>query len=518
MKKINILWADDEIDLLKPHIIFLEQKNCIVQTAYNGQDAIDLFKNKSFDIVFLDENMPGLSGLETLDKLKVIDPSLPIVMITKSEEENIMDAAIGSKIADYLIKPLNPNQILLTIKKYVYNRQLISQKTTTNYQKEFGIISQLISSAKKPDDWIYIYKKLVYWELEIGNTGGNELNEIVAMQYNEANAQFSKFIKNNYLDWFNGKSFEKPLLSPNIFNSSVFPQIEKTGKTALILIDNLRYDQWKTISPLISQYFKIKNEELYYSILPTATQYSRNSMFAGLMPHEIEKMYPEFWLYDEDKGGKNLFEEQLLTHQLKRIGKKYKFYYTKIQNNKEGHELVNKFKNVINNDLMVLVYNFVDMLSHARTDREMIRELANDEPAYRSLTFSWFEHSTLLDFLKMLSENNISVIITTDHGAIRVFNAVKIIGDKKTSTNLRYKTGKNLNYKEKEVFEIRQPEKAHLPSSNVSSRYIFATNQDFFVYPNNFNYYSNYFKNTFQHGGVSLQEMLIPLISLEPIG
>ncbi len=336
------------------------------------------------------------------------------------------------------------------------------------------------------------------------------------MQYNEANMQFAKFIKHNYLEWFNGKSSEKPLLSPNILSSVVFPQIEKLGKVAFILIDNLRYDQWKVISSLINQYFSIKNEELYYSILPTATQYSRNSMFAGLMPFEIEKLFPEFWLYDEDEGGKNLFEEQLLNNHLKRLGKDYKYYYSKILNNKEGNSLLNKFKNIIENNLLVVVYNFVDMLSHARTDREMIRELADDEAAYRSLTLSWFEHSTLLDFLKLLAKEKISVIITTDHGAIRVFNPIKIIGDKKTSTNLRYKTGRNLNYREKDVFEIKQPEKAHLPSSNVSSRYIFATNQDFLAYPNNFNYYANYYKSTFQHGGVSMQEVLIPIISLEP--
>ena len=517
MKKISILWADDEMDLLKPHVIFLEQRGFVVQTAYNGQDAIDYFKSNDFDIIFLDENMPGLSGLETLDRLKIIDPNVPIVMITKSEEENIMDAAIGSKISDYLIKPVNPNQILLSIKKNIQNKQLITQKATSDYQQEFGLISQLISSALKPSDWINIYRKLVYWELQLVNSADSGMNEIIQTQYNEANSQFAKFIRSNYISWFNEKSIEKPLLSPNVFKNKVFPLIKNDDKVAVILIDNLRFDQWKILMPLISQIFKIRNEDLYYSILPTATQYSRNSMFAGLMPLEIEKMYPEFWLYDEEEGGKNLFEEQLLNQQLSRYSKENKFFYAKIQNTKDGKKLISNYNSILKYSLSVIVYNFVDIMSHARTDREMIRELADDESAYRSLTLSWFEHSTLLELLKILSQNNVQVILTTDHGSVRVFNPLKIIGDKKTSTNLRYKTGRNLNYNEKLVFDIKQPAEAHLPLSNVSSRYIFATNQDFLVYPNKFNYYANYYKNTFQHGGISLQEMIIPVVNLEPI-
>ncbi len=517
MKNIKILWADDEIDLLKPHVLFLEERGYVVETVYNGQDAIELCKTNNYDIIFLDENMPGLTGIETLEKIKIIDQNIPVVLITKSEEENIMDKAIGSKISDYLIKPVNPNQILLSIKKHVQNRQIISEKRVTDYQIEFNKISQLLIEARSANDWINIYKKLVYWELEFIDNDDNYIKQIIKTQYNEANTQFAKYIRRNYESWFGNKSNESPLISPNVFKNTVFPKLKNNKNIIVILVDNLRLDQWKTLMPLISNYFKIKNENLFYSILPTTTQYSRNAIFAGLMPLEIERLYPEYWSFDDEEGLKNIFEEELLQEQINRLGIDIKFYYQKIQNLKEGQKLVNSFADLLKYQLSVIIFNFVDILSHARTDREMIRELANDESAYRSLTLSWFEHSTLLELLKLLSQHNVNIIITTDHGSIRVFNPIKVIGDRKTSTNLRYKTGKNLDYKEKEVYDIKNPENIHLPSSNVSSRYIFATKQDFLVYPKNINYYSNYYKNTFQHGGISMEEMLIPLIVLEPI-
>ena len=517
MKSIRIIWADDEIDLLKPHIIFLEEKGFMVDTVYNGTDAVEKCKSNKYDIIFLDENMPGLTGIETLEKIREFDNNTPTVLITKSEEENIMDKAIGSKISDYLIKPVNPNQIFLTVKKHVQNRQIISDKRVTDYQAEFGKIGLLINQANTFNDWVDIYKKLAYWELELDENTDQGMKEVLVMQYNEANSQFARFIKNNYIGWFDEKNKNKPLLSPNLFKEKIFPLTDNNKKVVVLLIDNLRYDQWRVLAPTLGNYYKIITDELYCGILPSTTQYSRNAIFAGLMPLEIEKLYPALWSYDDEEGKKNLFEEELLQSQLSRLGKGYKFFYRKIQNVKEGQKLINSYTDLLKYQLSVIIYNFVDMLSHARTDREIIRELANDESAYRSLTLSWFEHSTLFELLKLLARQDITLLITTDHGSIKVLNALKVIGDKYTSTNLRYKTGKNLNYNEKEVFDIKDPASAHLPSSNVTSKYIFATKQDFFAYPSNYNYYVNFYKNTFQHGGISMQEILIPVIHLEPL-
>jgi CheY-like chemotaxis protein len=517
MKKISILWVDDEIDLLRPHIIFLEKKGYEVITASNGEDAINLVKQNSFDLIFLDENMPGISGLETLNHIKNLDAGLPVIMITKSEEENIMDEAIGSKIDDYLIKPVNPKQILLSIKKYIDTRRLVQQKTTSIYQSEFMQISTLINNAFQFDDWVNIYKKLTYWQLEL--SGGNDqgLNEILKLQKIEANQSFSKYIKTNYSEWFDKKQVDKPLLSTGIFSQKVFPALEKSGKVCFVLIDNLRYDLWRSMTPMIEDYYKLESEEIYCSILPTATQYARNAMFAGLMPMEIEDIFPNLWINEEEEGGKNILEDKLLERQIQRYVKKIKFRYEKVNNSRAGKKLVDNIKDLLNNDLIVVVFNFVDILSHARTEMEMIKELAHDEISFRSLTLSWFRHSHLLDFIRELSGTGIKLVITTDHGTIQVNNPLKVVGDKKTTSNIRYKQGKNLKYNANEVYEIKRPADVHLPKSHISSTYIFAMNNDFFIYPNNYNQYVNYYRNTFQHGGISLEEMLIPVSVLNAI-
>jgi CheY-like chemotaxis protein len=515
MKNINILWVDDEIDLLRPHILFLEEKGYLVSTANSGSQALEHASSQNFDIVFLDENMPGMSGLETLTKIKDIIPLVPVVMITKSEEEDFMDEAIGSKIADYLIKPVNPNQILLTIKKNIDNKRLVTKVTTSAYQSEFGKIGASISEAHGFEDWADVYRKLVFWELELSNSDDQGMDEVLKMQKTEANKAFAKFIKSIYTSWFDPRAIDKPLMSQNLFKNSVIPMMEKKEKVFFILIDNLRLDQWRTIYPLISDYFTIEKEELYCSILPTATQFARNSIFAGLMPMEISKLYPDIWLNEEDENTNN-YEEELLKKQLQRSGIENKLYYEKILNFKAGKKLLDTCSNLLNYDLVVLVYNFVDMLSHARTEMEMIRELANDDAAYRSITHSWFQHSHLLELIKELSSKDIKIVITTDHGTIRVNNPIKVVGDRTTTKNLRFKDGKNLNYNSREVFEIKDPSAIHLPKTNFSSSYIFALNNDYFVYPNNYNQFVNYYRNTFQHGGVSMEEMMIPLITLVP--
>ncbi|WP_372775016.1 response regulator [Mangrovibacterium sp.] len=518
MKTIRILWTDDEIDLLRPHIIFLEQKGYNVATSTNGSDAIDLVRDNHFDIIFLDENMPGLTGLQTLNEIKAIEPNVPVVMITKSEEEDIMDQAIGSKIADYLIKPVNPKQILLSIKKNVDQHELVTRKTNSDYQSEFGKIGMKLNERLDHQEWKEVYRKLVFWELELSASQDSAMDEVLKMQKSEANNNFARFIKNNYLSWFEKDCRNRPLLSPDLFRHKVFPLLDKNEKVFVLVIDNLRYDQFRVLSKVVSQYFLIEEEELYYSILPTATMYARNSIFAGLMPSEIARIYPQYWEDDDNEGHKNVHEKELLQTQMQRLGRKEKLYFEKVSSLKSVRKSQETLTNILQNDLSVMVFNFVDMISHARTEMEVMKELAADEKAYRSLTLSWFNHSFLLDLLKSLSENHIKVVVTTDHGTVRVNNAVKVVGDRETVTNLRYKLGRNLNYNPKEVFEISHPEKAYLPGRNVSSKFIFATNDDFLAYPNNFNYYVQYYRDTFQHGGISLEEMIIPIITLSPKG
>jgi len=514
MQRYNILWADDEIDLLKPHIIFLNTKGYDVTPVPSGPDAIEKFNEDNFDIVFLDENMPGMSGLETLSVIKTSKPSIPVVMITKSEEEHIMEQAIGAKIADYLIKPLNPNQILLSIKKILDNKRLVSEKTNSGYQQDFRNISMAFSDNIGYNEWVDIYKKLIYWELEIDNTENKSMKEIIEMQKTEANKNFAKFMMDEYESWLNNPDSEKPILSHQLMKKKVFPYLEKDEPVFFVLIDNLRFDQWKIIEPTIASYFNIEEESAYYSILPTTTSYARNAIFSGLLPSDMEKKHPEWWVHDDEEEGKNNFEDEFLKQQLIRNKITSKFSYNKITNVTQGKALVDNISNLFNFKFNAIVYNFVDMLSHARTDLAMIRELAPDESAYRSITNSWFQHSPLLEALKKISEKKARVIITTDHGTIRVKKPFKIVGDKNVNTNLRYKQGKNLGFEENNVFVARKPEKMFLPKRNVSTAYVFAIEDYFFAYPNNYNYYVNYYKDTFQHGGVSLEEVIIPYISL----
>ena len=513
MSNGKLLWVDDEIDLLKAHIIFLEKRGYDVTTRSNGADAVALCREKTFDLILLDEMMPGMTGLETLQKIKDIQPATPVVMVTKSEEEDLMNQAIGSKIADYLIKPVNPNQILIALKKNIHKREIVTEVTQSSYRQDFQNIALQMMACRNFDDWVAVYRRLVKWELELSTTD-SQMTEMLQAQKEDADNGFAKYIQRHYMDWMSG-SDDRPLMSNRLFQQKVFPLLNEKESVFLIVIDNFRYDQWRMLADELSDSFDIE-EQLYMSILPTATQYARNAIFSGLMPDEIQKMFPDLWVDEGEEEGKNLNEEQLIATQIQRYRRHDTYSYHKINDSAGADKFISKIHSIEHNDLNVLVVNFIDMLSHARTEMRMIRELANNESAYRSITKSWFHHSVLAEIIRELSQSNYKIILTADHGCIRTTNPIKIIGDRNTNTNLRYKLGKNLSYNPREVFVIRDPRQAKLPSPNISPSYVFATGDSFFAYPNNYNYYVSYYRDTFQHGGISMEEMLVPLIGLTP--
>ena len=514
MNNIEILWVDDEINLLKPHIIFLENKNYNVTPCTNGADAIDLVKSNNYDIIFLDENMPGLSGLETLTSIKNIQNNIPVVMITKSEEEYLMEEAIGSKIADYLIKPVNPNQILLSLKKNLDHSRLVSERTTINYQQEFRKISMELASVNSHSEWIEIYKKLIYWELELENISDAGLLSILENQKQEANQIFFKYIKKNYSDWFYDE--DAPILSHQLFKNIILPEIENSDKTMVIVVDNLRYDQYLVLEKTILKYYKKQDEIPFYSILPTATHYARNAIFSGVTPLEMATKHKDIWLNENDEGGKNMHEEEFLKRQLQSLRKDLPFSYHKISSQKSGKDLLQDYNQYKDNKFNVVVFNFVDMLSHAKTETQVIKELASDDKSYRALTDTWFQNSAMLELIQKAQKDNIKLIITTDHGTVNCSKPTQVIGTKAIASNLRYKTGRSITYQEKDVYAEHDPKRIFLPQENMNSSFVFAKDNLFFVYPNNQNHYTKYYKDTYQHGGISLEEMIIPCVILTP--
>lgn len=515
MSQAKVLWVDDEIEILEAHRLFLELKGYAVKTFTNGVDAVEYLTHEEVDIVLLDESMPGISGLETLSRVKHLYPHLPVVLVTKNETESLMEEAIGSQIADYLIKPVNPSQVLLSLKKLLDNKRLVAEKTAMAYQQQFRTLFDGLAQDPGHKSWVELYRQLIFWELEMEKSGNEDWGDVHRAQVKEANASFFKYISRHYSSWVKGIEKDPPLISPFLFKEKVLPYIHKDEPVVWLLVDNLRLDQWKTLEPLVNQFFRIQEEACFFSILPTATQYCRNAIFSGMMPMQIESQFPDKWKKDDDDEGKNLNEAFFFEQQLKKLGRTdLHFNYVKISSHAEAIKLADQALQLLDHDVSIVVYNFVDMMSHARTDVDVLRELAADESAYRSLTKSWFTHSPLFQAMKKIAERKCTVIISTDHGSIQVSQPIKVTADRQTTTNLRYKNGKNMEFDPREVLSYRDPHDILLPKSSLNSSFIFAGKQDFFCYPNQFNHYANLYRNSFQHGGISMEEMIVPVVRL----
>lgn len=517
MSKGNILWIDDEIELLKPHIILLEQRGFKVDQASNGEDGIELVKRGQYDLIFLDETMIGMTGLDTLPILKDIDPGVKIVMVTKNEAESVMEEAIGKKIDDYLTKPVNPAQIIAACKKFLETRRIQSEKLSQDYFQGFNEISRRLFEPLEWEDWTDIYEKLVGWSMELDANPDLGYEDTLRDQWRECNSEFSKFVEKNYGDWIEGYT-GSPLMSNGVVEHSVFPKLDNGKPTFFFVVDCMRFDQWLTFEELLRPYYSF-SKEFYSSILPTATPYARNAIFAGLYPSEIRNRYPDYWL-DETNNEEhklNAYEKELLWEQIKRkkIKLKGNMHYIKIHDTDFGKKIETNIQNNLKNHLTAIVINAVDMIAHSRSDYPILKEIAPDESAYRSLSKSWFMHSSLFGMLKTLANHDVNIVITTDHGSIRCMRGVKVIGDRNTSTCLRYKFGKNVKAESKHAMFIKKPEEYKLPSSSMTINNIIAKEDYYFVYPTEFHHYLQRYRDSFQHGGISLEEMIIPIIHLE---
>ena len=515
--KGKILWVDDEIELLRPHILLLSEKGYTVETATNGEDAIDMVKDRPFDLVFLDEMMAGMGGLRTLSAIKDLRPEVPVVMITKNEDEGLMEDAIGVKISDYLTKPVNPSQVLMACKKFLERKKITGAAVSRDYIKEFNEISLALQGPLNASDWTGIAARLVDWSIEMDAHTELGLKQTLIDQIRECNVEFSKFVERNYRNWLEQKN--RPTLSVDIIERYLIPELTPDKSVFFFVIDCLRLDQWMLMEPVLREYFSI-SREYYYSILPTATPYSRNAIFSGAFPDELEVRFPEIWAQmEDDDNSLNRHEHQFMDNLLERrkITLKPDSKYVKILDAEFGRSIENNILSYTKNRLTAIVVNFVDMLAHGRSDSDLLKEIAPDEAAYRSLTASWFRHSALFGMLKTLSrQKNVTIILTTDHGSIRSLRGVKVIGDRDASTNLRYKYGRNLKCDDRHAILVKNPKEFRLPKRSSTINYLIAKEDYYFVYPTDYHKYVNQYRDSFQHGGISMEEMILPIVKLEP--
>lgn len=524
----RILWADDEIDLLRPHVLFLEAKGYDVDSVTNGTDAVARARANRYDVVFLDEQMPGVGGLDALSEIKSAQPELPVVMITKSEEEGVMEDALGGQISDYLIKPVNPKQILLTVKRLLDGTKIREERASQDYLQAFGRLSAQLSGRLDLEEWQEVYSTLVRYDLEL--EGAEEgVRQILDDQYREANSQFARFVEGAYPGWIaaaqggDKPGESRPALSHDVIPTWVLPKLKDGRPVVFLLIDCMRYDQWLLFEKLLYPLFEVE-KGWHVGLLPTATPFSRNAIFSGLLPIDIGRRFPQFWSTAdrEDEASLNQHEAEYLQDLLKRKhltaadGGGVRMRYDKLVSGNDGAAFADSVRDYLQHDLAAVVVNFVDILAHSRSDTAILREIAPDERAYRALTMAWFEHSWLYAAFQELARHDCTVVVSTDHGAVRALHATKVIGDRETSTSLRYKHGRNLKVDSADAIFVKEPETYGLPRSGLNENYIFARGDYYFVYPTNYHRYLNQYHDTFQHGGVSMEEMLLPVVTLRP--
>lgn len=517
LNKRRILWADDEIEMLRAHHLFLRERGYEVTPVSNGRDAIALFEREAFDIVLLDEMMPGLDGLSTLEQIKAINPNIPVIMITKNEEEHLMDQALGRRIDDYLTKPVNPSQIFMACKKLLDARQIRQSQAGQAYVARIGQLSARLTGPISWQTWIDIHRELCEWEIEIGHLGDKGLQQLLQDQRKEFNREFARFIERNYPLWVEDEG-ESPPLSVDVVAEFVVPLLEEGRRVFFLVIDCLRLDHWIMMESVLAEFFAIRRS-YHCSILPTATPYARNALFSGLFPREIAARYGDFWQSGpQDEDSLNRFEHRFLSDQLRAAGVALsgEIHYHKVFDAGEGQKLAHRAGTLVKAPLVAVVYNFLDMLVHGRSQSELLKEIAPDEKAFRSLVQSWFAHSTLLEILRQVARAGATVVLTTDHGAVRSTRATMVYGDRETSTNLRYKVGRNLRCDPKDALLVRDPRTFGLPSSGLGANFLFAREDFFFVYPTHFSEYQRQYRDSFQHGGISLEEMILPVAIMEP--
>ncbi|MCS6790057.1 MAG: PglZ domain-containing protein [Bacteroidia bacterium] len=517
----RILWVDDEIEHLEPQILHLTAKGFEVLSARHPSEAMDILTRQPIDLLIVDEHMPGMDGIEVTRRVKKLQPHLPVIMVTKDEEESLLESAVGIDIADFLIKPVSPQQLFSACRRILSKAILQQQQAHLDYQRDFRRIATILAFDPTLEEWYAIYKELVYWDIALEKSEASEIREILDGQRTEANLRFCRFFVQNYLEWVH--TAQRPTLSPDVLPRFFLPHIGSRPKEAvvLILIDGMRYDQWKVLESLIAPYYYVAEEHLFFSILPTATQYARNSLFSGLFPLEIAQRYPRYWADDDEEGGKNLFEEEFFGDLLSRHKLPPKVAYEKVLRPEESRSLLQRLPQILQqNSVVVLIFNFLDLLAHTRVQMNILKELAANDIGLRATTRAWLETSAVLQVLRLLPQYVSQVFITTDHGFVQVKRPVRVMGDRETTTNLRYKQGRNLSFdkEEKSVFHIRKPEEGKLPRATASSTYLFAMEDRFLVYPTNYNDYVRLYKDSYQHGGVSLEEIIVPFVRLEVKG
>ncbi|MCF7919164.1 MAG: response regulator [Candidatus Cloacimonetes bacterium] len=511
MQQIKILWVDDEIDQLKPFVIFLEERGYKVDTVSNGSDAVSMITENPYDLVLLDEMMPGMDGLATLREFKKINSSLPVVMVTKSEEEGLMDGAIAGQIADYLLKPINPKQIIMAIKKIIQADDIRRDMIGQEYAQFSAKLNQKLFAGPDFIEWAELYRDLCRWDLRLDEINEPNITQTHFLEKLNCNSEFTEYIMNNYKEWLHSEM--RPQLSIDIVPEVLLPELGKGHPVYLIVLDCMRLDQYFAFAPMLSELFDV-NLQLYYSILPTATPYSRNAIFSGLLPIDIAERFPEYWNETDDiDNSRNRNEHQLIDSQLKELGSGLsESRYVKIFNSEEANFVQRKINNWNNEELIVLVYNFLDMVAHHRSKSPILKEAIPDEKALRDFTKHWFIHSTFYTTLQEIASQKGTVIITTDHGSIRVNRASQIVGDKDTTSTVRYKQGKNLKVNSKNALLIKDPVEYGLPTRNIIDSYALTRDDYYFVYPNSFHQYQKQFSGTFQHGGISMEEMILPVV------